>query len=444
MDLESFMDRVVRRNPGETDFHQAVFEFAEKVFPVAASRPRHVKERVLERMIEPDRVIMFRVTWESDSGRIRVNKGWRVQFNNSIGPYKGGLRFDDSVTLGTLKFLAFEQTFKNSLTTLPMGGAKGGSDFDPKGRSDEEVMRFCQSFMTGLHRYIGKDLDVPAGDIGVGEREIGYLFGQYKRLANEWTGAITGKAIAFGGSPLRTEATGYGCVYMAREVLERKDGGLEGKTCLVSGSGNVAQYAAEKLIELGARVVTMSDRKGFVHVPEGLTSEHLAWIKELKNVRRGSLTEFADEFGLEFHEGARPWNVPCDVAFPCAIQNEIEVDDARALVENDCTLLCEGANMPATLEATKVFEQARVHHVPGKAANAGGVAISGLEMTQNAMRLSWEREEVDDKLRQIMCRIHLQCVEHGGEEGGWIDYVKGANVAGYHKVAEAMLAYGVV
>lgn len=444
MNLESFMTRVVRRNPGEEDFHQAVFEFAEKVFPVAASRPREVKERILERMIEPDRIIMFRVTWESDSGRIRINRGWRVQFNNSIGPYKGGLRFDDSVTLGTLKFLAFEQTFKNSLTTLPMGGAKGGSDFDPRGCSDQEVMRFCQSFMTGLYRYIGKDLDVPAGDIGVGEREIGYLFGQYKRLINKWTGAITGKAISYGGSPLRTEATGYGCVYMAQEVLARSDGGLDDKTCVVSGSGNVAQYAAEKLIEMGAKVVSMSDRKGFVHVAEGLTSEQLAWIQELKNVRRGSLTEFAEEFGLKFHEGARPWRVPCDVAFPCAIQNEIEVDDARALVDNGCSLVCEGANMPTNLEATKVFAQARVHHVPGKAANAGGVAISGLEMTQNSMRLSWEREEVDDKLRQIMCRIHQQCVEHGEEEGGWIDYVKGANVAGYQKVADAMLAQGIV
>jgi glutamate dehydrogenase (NADP+) len=444
MGLNGFMDGVVGRSPGEPEFHQAVREFAEKVLPVVEADERYLRARVLERMTEPDRVIMFRVVWESDDGAIQVNRGYRVQFNNAIGPYKGGLRFDPSVNLSILKFLGFEQTFKNSLTTLPMGGAKGGADFDPKGRSDDEVMRFCQSFMTGLHRYIGKDVDVPAGDIGVGAREVGYLFGQFKRIQNEWSGALTGKGAAYGGSPLRTEATGYGCVYFAREILARSDDELEGKTCVISGSGNVAQYTAEKLIELGARVVTLSDRSGFVHDPDGLTLEKVRWVDELKTSRHGGLEEYAREWGATFHAGQSPWSVPCDVAFPCATQNEVDEADARQLIANGCRLVCEGANMPVTYEASKAFEQARVSHAPGKAANAGGVAISGLEMSQNAMRMSWSREEVDQRLRGIMRQIHERCVEHGYSRDGWVDYVGGANVAGFQKVAEAMLAFGVV
>ena len=444
MDLDWFMADVVRRSPGEAEFHQAVREFAEKVLPVVEADPRYLEARVLERMVEPDRVIMFRVVWESDDGEPQVNRGYRVQFNNAIGPYKGGLRFDPSVNLSILKFLAFEQTFKNSLTTLPMGGAKGGSDFDPKGRSDDEVMRFCQSFMTGLYRYIGKDVDVPAGDIGVGVREIGYLFGQYKRIQNEWSGAMTGKGPAYGGSPLRTEATGYGSVYFAREVLARAEEDLVGRRCVVSGAGNVAQYAAEKLVELGAKVLTLSDRDGFVHDPEGLTAEKIRWVVELKTVHGGSLREYPGMWGGEFHTGRTPWAVPCDLAFPCATQNELDEEDARTLAANGCRLVCEGANMPVTYEASKVLEEARVFHAPGKAANAGGVAISGLEMSQNAMRMSWSREEVDERLRRIMSQIHERCVEHGYGGEGWVDYVRGANVAGFLKVAEAMLAFGMV
>jgi glutamate dehydrogenase (NADP+) len=442
MDLDGFMAEVVGRNPGEPEFHQAVREFADKVLPVVNADPRYGKARVLERMVEPDRTILFRVVWETDDGRIEVNRGYRVQFNNAIGPYKGGLRFDPSVNLSILKFLGFEQTFKNSLTTLPMGGAKGGADFEPKGRSDEEVMRFCQSFMTGLHRYIGKDVDIPAGDIGVGAREVGYLFGQYKRIQNEWSGALTGKGVSFGGSPLRTEATGYGCVYFAQEILARVAEDLEGRTCVVSGSGNVAQYTAEKLIELGARVVTLSDREGLLHAPEGFSLDGVRAIAELKAARRGSLAGVASETGATFHTGGSPWQVPCDLAFPCATQNELGVDDARALIANGCRLVCEGANMPVTFEASKILETARVSHAPGKAANAGGVAISGLEMSQNAMRISWTREEVDERLRAIMRQIHGRCVEHGYGPDGWVDYVRGANVAGFLKVAEAMLAFG--
>ncbi|HUP20969.1 MAG TPA: NADP-specific glutamate dehydrogenase [Gemmatimonadota bacterium] len=438
------MADVVRRSPGEAEFHQAVREFADKVLPVVEADPRYLEARVLERMVEPDRVIMFRVVWESDEDGPQVNRGYRVQFNNAIGPYKGGLRFDPSVNLSILKFLGFEQTFKNSLTTLPMGGAKGGADFDPKGRTDDEVMRFCQSFMTGLHRYIGKDVDVPAGDIGVGAREIGYLFGQYKRIQNEWSGAMTGKGPAYGGSPLRTEATGYGCVYFAREVLARAEEDLVGRRCVMSGAGNVAQFAAEKLVELGAKVVTLSDRDGFVHDPEGLTAEKIRWVVELKTVHRGSLREYPGTWGGEFHAGGTPWAVPCDLAFPCATQNELDEEDARALAANGCRLVCEGANMPVTYEASKVLEEARVFHAPGKAANAGGVAISGLEMSQNAMRMSWSREEVDERLRRIMGQIHERCVEHGYGADGWVDYVRGANVAGFLKVAEAMLAFGMV
>jgi glutamate dehydrogenase (NADP+) len=444
MDLNGFMADVEARSPGEPEFHQAVREFAEKVLPIVNADARYTDARVLERMVEPDRVITFRVVWESDDREIRVNRGYRVQFNNAIGPYKGGLRFDPSVNLSILKFLGFEQTFKNSLTTLPMGGAKGGSDFDPKGRSDDEVMRFCQSFMTGLYRYIGKDVDVPAGDIGVGAREVGYLFGQFKRIQNEWSGTLTGKGVSFGGSPLRTEATGYGCVYFAREVLARMDGGFEGRTCVISGSGNVAQYTAEKLVELGARVVTLSDRGGFVHDPEGVTLEKVRWVEELKTARHGRLEEYARTWGGTFHPGEAPWSVPCDVAFPCATQNELDEDDARRLVANGCRLVCEGANMPVTYAGSKVLEAARVAHAPGKAANAGGVAISGLEMSQNAMRMSWSREEVDQRLRGIMRQIHENCVEHGYVEDGWVDYVRGANVAGFLKVAEAMLALGIL
>ncbi|MFN2419840.1 MAG: NADP-specific glutamate dehydrogenase [Gemmatimonadota bacterium] len=443
-EVERFMEDLMRRSPGEVDFHQAVREFAEKVVPYAARHPQYAKARILERLTEPDRVISFRVCWEDDQGEIQVNRGYRVQFNNSIGPYKGGLRFDPSVTLGLLKALGFEQTLKNSLTTLPMGGAKGGSDFNPKGRSDGEVMRFCQAFMSELHRHIGPDVDVPAGDIGVGQREIGYLFGQYKRLQNEFAGALTGKGVAFGGSLIRTEATGYGAVYFAREMLSIEGDTMDGKRCLVSGAGNVAQYTAQKLIELGAHVLTLSDREGYVYQPDGITREELETVIDLKTHARGSLRDYAETTGATFHEGARPWSVPCDLAFPCATQNEIYADDARALVQGGCRLVVEGANMPATYEATKVLEAARVPLAPGKAANAGGVAISGLEMTQNAMRLTWTRVQVDRRLRQIMRGIHGKCVEHGREPDGWIDYVKGANIAGFLKVADAMIAYGPV
>jgi glutamate dehydrogenase (NADP+) len=443
MDLDRFLQGLVRRNPGQPEFHQAVREVAEKVIPYIDAHPVYRKARILERMTEPDRIIIFRVCWEDDEGNVRVNRGYRVQFNNAIGPYKGGLRFDKLVTLSVLKFLGFEQVFKNSLTTLPMGGAKGGSDFNPKGKSDREVMRFCQAFMVELARHIGKDVDVPAGDIGVGSREIGYLFGQYKRIGGEFTGALTGKGVAFGGSLIRTEATGYGCVYFAREMLERRADGLEGKVCAVSGSGNVAQYAAQKLIDLGAKVVTLSDRAGFVHDPEGLTRDKLDWVIDLKSRRRGDLSAYAEQFGGEHHRGQRPWRVPCDLAFPCATQNELDEDDARALLDNGCQAVCEGANMPTTYEAAKRLEAAHLAHAPGKAANAGGVAISGLEMTQNAMRLSWSRDEVDRRLQEIVRSIHDQCYEHGREEG-WVDYVKGANVAGFIKVADAMLAYGVL
>ncbi len=443
MELSRFMEEVIRRNPAEPEFHQAVREVAEKVIPFINQNPRYEKAQILERLIEPDRVIIFRVAWEDDSGEVHVNRGYRVQFNNSIGPYKGGLRFDASVTLSVLKFLGFEQVFKNSLTTLPMGGAKGGADFNPKGKTDREVMRFCQAFMTELQRHIGKDIDIPAGDIGVGTREIGYLFGHFKRIHNEFTGAITGKGPAFGGSLVRSEATGYGCVYFAREMLHTRGEDLEGKTCLVSGSGNVAQYAAQKLIDVGAKVVTLSDRTGFVHEPQGFTREKLASVIELKNQRRGTLAEYAREFGAEWHEGQTPWRVPCDAAFPCATQNEIDERDTRALLDNGCTLVAEGANMPATYEAAQRFEQAGILYAPSKAANAGGVAISGLEMTQNAMRLTWTREEVDQRLQQIMHKIHAQCAEHGREDGR-VNYVKGANIAGFVKVADAMLAYGVM
>lgn len=443
MDLDSFMSRVERRNPNEPEFHQAVREVAESLVPFIQEHPRYEEARILDRLTEPDRIIIFRVAWQDDRGVVQVNRGYRVQFNNCIGPYKGGLRFDESVNLSILKFLGFEQVLKNSLTTLPMGGGKGGSDFTAKGKSDAEVMRFCQAMMSELFRHMGQDTDIPAGDIGVGAREIGYLFGQYKRLRNEWTGAMTGKGPSFGGSLIRTEATGFGAVYFARYMLRSREEELEDKVCAVSGAGNVAQYAARKLIELGARVVTLSDRTGFVHIPDGLTTEQLEYVLDLKNVRRGSLGEFADEYGLTLHEGERPWKVPCDAAFPCATQNELDGADAKALLDHGCYVVSEGANMPATAEAAELFQKAQILYGPGKAANAGGVAISGLEMTQNAMRLSWSREEVDRRLRDIMRQIHETCVEYGQEDGA-INYVKGANIGGFVKVAEAMLSYGVL
>lgn len=443
MNVADFMDIVVRRNPGETEFHQAVHEVAEKVVPVINRHPDYEEARILERLTEPDRILTFRVTWEDDAGNVRINRGYRVQQSNAIGPYKGGLRFDQSVTLSVLKFLAFEQVFKNALTTLPMGGAKGGSDFHPKGKSKHEIMRFCQSFMTVLSRHIGKDVDVPAGDIGVGAQEIGYLFGQYKRLQNEFTGAITGKGAAFGGSFIRTEATGYGCVYFAREMLQAQGDSIEGKRCLISGAGNVAQYAAEKLIDLGAKVLTISDRSGFLHFANGMTRPELLDIIHLKTNLRDELSELARERKLDFCPNQRPWAVPCDLAFPCATQNEIEEQDALELLRNGCRLVSEGANMPATPAASRAFQDAGILHGPGKAANAGGVAISGLEMTQNAIRLYWTREDVDERLQAIMRRIHEQCAEHGREDGR-VDYVAGANIAAFKKVADAMLAYGIV
>ncbi len=443
MQVEQFMAGLMRRNPGEREFHQAVREVAEKVIPFINSNPQYEEARIFERMTEPDRMVIFRVSWEDDHGNVRVNRGLRVQFNNAIGPYKGGLRFDKTVNLSVLKFLGFEQVFKNSLTTLPMGGAKGGADLNPKGKSDAEIMRFCQSFMTELYRHIGEDVDVPAGDIGVGAREISYLFGQYKRLSNEFTGSMTGKGLAFGGSQVRTEATGYGCVYFAKEMLAHRGERLEGRPCVISGSGNVALYAAEKLMELGAKVVTLSDRGGFIHEPDGLTDEQLRYIIDLKEYRRGTLHEYATEFGTSYCPGKRPWIVPCDIAFPCATHNELDEDDARALVGNGCVVVSEGANMPTTSAALSVFDEAKTLFAPGKASNAGGVSISGLEMSQNAMRMSWTRDEVEAQLQDIMKRIHEQCVEYGTLNGR-VDYVKGANIAGFVKVADAMLAYGIV
>ncbi|MFT4648694.1 MAG: glutamate dehydrogenase (NADP+) [Glaciecola sp.] len=442
LELETFLNGMIRRNPGETEFHQAVEEVATSIIPYIQTKPIYQDKQILERMTEPDRIIIFRVCWEDDEGNIRVNRGYRVQCNNAIGPYKGGMRFHPSVNLSILKFLAFEQTFKNSLTGLPMGGGKGGSDFNPKGKSELEVMRFCQSFMTELSRHVGPNTDVPAGDIGVGAREGGFLFGQYKRLMNRFEGVMTGKALEFGGSRLRSEATGYGVVYMMKHMLENRNDSPEGKTCVISGSGNVATYCAEKLIELGAKVVTLSDSSGFIFDPAGITKERLAWVMELKNVRRGRISEYAQEFGVEFHEG-NPWKVGCDLAFPCATQNELDVDDAQALVENGCWAVAEGANMPTTPEATEVFRAAKTLHAPAKASNAGGVAVSGLEMSQNSVRASWTREKVDRLLQEIMKSIHDQCVEFGGD-GEYIDYMKGANIAGFRKVAHAMLAYGVM
>ncbi len=445
VDLDQFMAGLKRRNPHEHEFHQAVYEVASNVFEFIHDKEVYHRMQILRRIAEPDRIVIFRVCWEDDNGNIRANRGYRVQNNNAIGPYKGGLRFHPSVNLSVLKFLAFEQTFKNSLTGLPMGGAKGGSDFNVRGKSDNEVMRFCQSFMTELHRHIGEDIDIPAGDIGVGAREIGYLFGQYKRLTNRFVGVLTGKGMEFGGSPIRTEATGYGAVYMMEDMLSRKNDQIEGKTCLISGSGNVAQYAAEKLVMLGGRVVTMSDSSGFFYDKDGLDKDKLAYIVDLKTKRRGRLKEYASEYGVEYHERERPWNVPCDLAFPCATQNEISEQQALALIKNGCIGLSEGANMPTEQAGIEHFTHAKLLFAPSKAANAGGVAISGLEMSQNSARITWKEEELQTLLRQIMQDIHDKCVEYGKEPGSdHVDYVKGANIAGFIKVADAMIAYGVV
>ena len=442
--IQAFIDSVKVRNGNEPEFIQAVSEVAETVLPFIENNPKYNNVMLLERMVEPERVIMFRVPWLDDKGDVQVNRGFRIEMNSAIGPYKGGLRFHPSVNLGILKFLAFEQVFKNSLTTLPMGGGKGGSDFNPKGKSDNEVMRFCQSFMSELFRHIGPNTDVPAGDIGVGGREIGFMFGQYKRLRNEFTGVLTGKGAAWGGSLIRPEATGYGNVYFAEQMLKTNGESFDGKTVVISGSGNVAQYACEKATELGAKVLTLSDSSGYIYDTAGIDAEKLAFVMELKNVKRGRIKAYADHFGCEFHEGARPWSVACDIALPCATQNELNAEEAKALVANGCNCVSEGANMPCTPEAIEVFDQNKILFAPGKASNAGGVAVSGLEMSQNSLRYNWTREEVDAKLHAIMVDIHTSCVAYGSDGNGYTNYVKGANVAGFVKVADAMLDQGVV
>ncbi len=442
--LQRFVAGLERRNPGEPEFHQAVYEVAQSIFPYIADKPHYHDVQVVERMAEPDRIVIFRVCWEDDERNIRVNRGYRVQNNNAIGPYKGGIRFHPSVTLSILKFLAFEQTFKNSLTGLPMGGGKGGADFNPKGKSDAEIMRFCQAFMTELYHHIGPDLDVPAGDIGVGAREIGYLFGQYKRLTNQFVGVLTGKGLEYGGSLIRTEATGYGAVYMMGSMLALKNDSIEGKVCTVSGSGNVATYAVEKINQLGGKVVTLSDSSGYVHDPDGIDADKLAWVVDLKTVKRGRISEYAKEFKVAFHEGKRPWEVECDLAFPCATQNEISGEDALALIKNGCIGVSEGANMPTVQEGIDAYQEAKILFAPSKAANAGGVAVSGLEMSQNSARISWTEDELQKLLRDTMQSIHDKCVEYGQESDGHVNYLKGANIAGFVKVADAMLAYGVV
>ncbi|MBE2205681.1 MAG: NADP-specific glutamate dehydrogenase [Chthoniobacterales bacterium] len=442
--LSQFLDQVQRRNPGEPEFHQAVKEVLESLRPVLSARPEFIEEGILDRLVEPERQVIFRVPWVDDQGRVRVNRGYRIQFNSAIGPYKGGLRFHPSVNLGILKFLAFEQIFKNSLTSLPMGGGKGGADFDPKGKSDGEVMRFCQSFMTELARHIGADTDVPAGDIGVGAREIGFLFGQYKRLRNEFTGVLTGKNLGWGGSLIRPEATGYGAVYFAQEMLATRDSSLEGTRCVISGSGNVAQFTAEKLLDLGAVPVSFSDSDGTIYDAEGITREKLEFVKTLKNVKRGRIREYADKFSAEFRADATPWAIPCDCVFPSATQNELDEDDARTLLDGGCRVVSEGANMPCTPEAVDLFVKKGILYGPGKAANAGGVSTSGLEMSQNSMRMSWSREEVDGRLREIMTNIHRNCHETAETYGAPGNYVIGANIAGFVKVAEAMRDQGVV
>ena len=442
---DKLMADVIAKNPGEKEFHQAVREVVESVAPMIVENPQLMKLKVMERIVEPERVVMFRVPWVNDAGEVMINKGYRIQMNSAIGPYKGGVRFHPSVNLSILKFLAFEQTFKNSLTTLPMGGGKGGSDFDPKGKSDMEVMRFCQSFITELYRHIGPDTDVPAGDIGVGGREVAFMFGQYKRLANEFTGTFTGKGLSFGGSLIRPEATGYGACYFGQSMLATRGESYKGKVVAISGSGNVAQYAAQKATALGAKVVTLSDSNGFIYDPDGIDEEKLKYVFLLKNVQRGRIREYAEKYpSAKYTANERPWSVKCDIAMPCATQNELNAEQAETLIKNGCKCVVEGANMPTTPEAIAIFQKAKILYSPGKASNAGGVATSGLEMTQNSMRLGWSKEEVDEKLKGIMANIHARCVEYGTEPDGYINYVKGANIAGFMKVADAMLAQGIV
>lgn len=442
-EIACFMKGLTKRNPHESEFHQAVEEVAHSIMPWYLDHEGYKKSQILERMTEPDRIITFRVSWETDDGDIRANRAWRVQFNHAIGPYKGGLRFHPTVSQSILKFLGFEQVFKNSLTGLPMGGAKGGSNFNPKGKSDREVMRFCQSMMTELYRHIGENIDIPAGDIGVGAREISNLFGQYMRLQNSWTGVLTGKGCSFGGSAVRTEATGFGCVYFCEHMLNEHDEALEDKTIAISGSGNVALYAAQKAIEKGANVVSLSDSDGCIYIKDGLSEEQLESIKDLKQNKRGRLSEFAEKNkGVEFHEGASPWKINCDIAMPCATQNEIQKEDAKALIDNHVMAICEGANMPVSADAAKLFAEKKILHAPGKASNAGGVAVSGLELSQNVIRTSWSNDEVDSRLKDIMSEIHSRCVEYG-KSNGRVNYINGANIAGFKKVADAMLAYGV-
>ena len=442
--VEQFMSFIKAKNPAQPEFHQAVQEVAESLIPFVEENPKYKHAKILERITEPERVLIFRVPWLDDVGEVQINRGFRIEMSSAIGPYKGGLRFHPTVNLGILKFLAFEQVFKNSLTTLPMGGGKGGCDFDPKGKSDNEVMRFCQSFMTELCRHIGPNTDVPAGDIGVGGREIGFLYGQYKRIRNEFTGVLTGKGIEWGGSLIRPEATGYGAVYFAEEMMQTKGESLKGKTCIVSGSGNVAQFTTEKINQLGGRVVTLSDSAGFIHDPDGIDAEKLAYVMDLKNIRRGRISEYAEKYGCQYHEGEHPWSIKGEAAFPSATENEISEEDAKRLISNGCMVISEGANMPSTPEAIGIYEQHKILYGPGKAANAGGVAVSGLEMTQNSMRLPWTREEVDSRLHTIMKSIHETCVKYGTEKEGYVNYVKGANIGGFVKVADAMLAQGLV
>ncbi len=443
--IDAFMANVIAKNPNEKEFHQAVHEVVESVAEYIVQSPQLLKMKILDRIAEPERVVMFRVPWLDDKGEVQINTGYRVQMNSAIGPYKGGIRFHSSVNLSILKFLAFEQVFKNALTTLPMGGGKGGSDFNPKGKSDEEVMKFCQSFMTELQRHIGSNTDVPAGDIGVGGREIGFMYGQYKRLRNEFTGTLTGKGRTWGGSPLRPEATGYGTCYFAQSMLATRGDSFEGKNVVISGSGNVAQYATEKCIALGAKVLTLSDSAGYIYDPDGITTEKLEYVMDLKNVVRGRIKEYVTEYpNAQYFPGERPWGIKCDIALPCATQNELNEAEAKALVANGCFCVAEGANMPSTPEAISVFQGAKILYAPGKAANAGGVATSGLEMTQNSIRLQWTPEEVDAKLKSIMSDIHAVCVEYGANEDGYIDYVKGANIGGFIKIANAMLEQGLV
>ncbi len=442
--VDEFMAKLIAKNPDESEFHQAAKEVIESVMPFIEENPQYKHAKILERIVEPERVIMFRVPWIDDKGEIQVNRGFRIEMNSAIGPYKGGLRFHPTVNLGILKFLAFEQVFKNSLTTLPMGGGKGGSDFDPKGKSDNEVMRFCQSFMNELQRHIGPDTDVPAGDIGVGGREIGFLYGQYKKIRNEFTGVLTGKGIEWGGSLIRPEATGYGAVYFAEEMIRTKGTDFKGKIVTVSGSGNVAQYSIEKVNHLGGKVVTLSDSGGYIYDPDGIDAKKLEYVIDLKNIKRGRIKEYADKYKVKYFEGQRPWGIKCDVALPSATQNEINEEEAKTLVKNGCIAVSEGANMPSTPEAVEVFLNAKVLFGPGKAANAGGVAVSGLEMTQNSMRLPWSREEVDQRLHTIMKNIHATCVKYGKDPSGFVNYVNGANIGGFIKVADAMMAQGVV